>query len=91
MTLFGSIALHGQTELNEKDCKEVWELSCVKATELLKLEVQYPLQIAKNGELIQLLAEQKTKQQKAEKKLKRKLKITKIFSALALVGVLLIK
>ena len=91
MILCGSTALHGQTESNVKDCKEVWELSCETATELLKIKVQYPLLIQRNTELIQLLAGQQIKQAKAEKRYKRKIKFTKIIGILAIVGVLIIK
>ena len=78
ITFIGSIACHGQKVSNEKECTEIWELSCEKATELLKIKAQYPLQIQRNTELIQLLAEQKVRQEKTEKKLKRKLNLTKI-------------
>ena len=91
MTLFGSIALQGQTESKDTDCKEIWELSCETATELLKIKVQYPLQIQRNTELTQQLADQKTSHAKAEKKIKRKNKFTKMVCILAIVGVLLIK
>lgn len=85
--LVGSIKLQAQKVSNEKECTEIWELSCEKATELLKIKAQYPLQIQRNTELIQLLAEQKIKQEKEVRKVKRQSKFTKI-GAIALVVVI---
>lgn len=90
IVLAGSIALRGQTGLKEKDCNEVWELSCEKATELLKMEAQFPLQIQKIGLLTQQLAEKQIAQQKQEKKLKRRRKINKIVVLVAFIGGVLI-
>lgn len=80
----------GQTASNEKDCKEQWILSCAKATELLKMEAQFPLQIQKIGLLTQQLADQKIVQQKQEKKLKRRRKINKVVVVVAFIVGLLI-
>lgn len=90
MILLGSTALPGQTELQEKDCIEQWTLSCAKATELLKMEAQFPLQIQKIGLLTQQLADQKILQQKQEKKLKRRRKINRVVVVVAFIGGLLI-
>ena len=87
ITFIGSIACQGQKASNEKECTEIWELSCEKATELLKIKAQYPLQIQKNTELTQLLAQQKIRQEKEIRKVKRQSKFTKIGAIVLVVAI----